>query len=123
MSVATADGVPSGQRSRAPASVSWRRCAAGVVRRGHQLAGIFVAQLVQGESAAFGHAQRFVQHFAGIARQQLRHRLQAAFAVLLDAPAEIPHRRFEADGGEHIAQRLPFRRVHGGGARGDDGDV
>ena len=84
----------------------------------HQFARIFVAQFVQTERAAVGQIHGFGKHLARIERGQLGQRLEAAFAVRVEPRAKRVDRFLQANGGQHVLQRLAFGNVQDGAVAG-----
>ncbi len=103
---------PSGQRQRAPASVSSRRYEAGGVAWRHQLARILVAQLVEAEVAGSGERCARGQQLRRIQPAQALRLAQVALRVRVQPCAGLCHRHAGADRGERILQRPPGAHVH-----------
>ena len=98
---------PPGARLHQPAQVG----GGGEAGR-HQFVRVFIAQLVQGEGAALGDAQRLRQQRRRIEPRQHRPRAQVALSVGLQLEPRLRQGYAQTDGGEGILEGLALRRVH-----------
>jgi hypothetical protein len=78
----------------------------------HQFFRVFVAQFVERESAACGDVCALFEQRRRVEPVQFMQRAQVALAIGLQARAELLHRRVQADGSEHVQQRLARAFVH-----------
>ena len=97
--------------------------AAGRVAVGHQLARVFVLQIVEAEAAASGDAQRFGEQRFRVNGRQRGARTQVALAVGEQVGTGLEHGAVVADGGERVLDHAPAARMHVRVAAGDGGNV
>ena len=87
----------------------------------HQLLGILVAQLVEGERAALCDCQGFRQQLRRVELRQAHARAQVPLGVRVQRPPAALERRAEPDRGERVLQPPARAQVHVHIARGDQG--